>query len=431
MTSKPIPPHQRALRTRRALLAEAARLGIVVGGAAVLGPMAGCGDPQDAAPLPPAPGRLRKAPWTQVRAPGVVRLNIEADSEASLAVRLAGPAGVRELRSTPVATELEYHWPPASGIVVDYPDEAGLHALHRLDFDDLTPGERYTWTLPTADGDVSGSFRSPPAAGTGFRFAFLADTMMPNRTAVLAMLAAAEPELVLHGGDIQYQSNPLDTWNGLFDELAPLIARAPLHVCAGNHEYEDQDEFNVMFSRLFDDQAAGGNAHRHAFDYGSVRFVSWNSEYDLGGEDDPEWQWLVDTLAAAAADPNGRRIVVMFHRPYYTLAKHAPRLEARARLHPLFVEHGVDLVLTGHNHSYERFAVDGITYIVDGGGGAFLYDVDGSLDDVRDERPDEPALRQVAEASYGALVVDVAADGTLQARRLRAEDGGETDAFTV
>lgn len=431
MTSKPIPPHQRALRTRRGLLADAARLGIVVGGAAVLGPIAGCASPEEPAPLPLPPGRLRKSPWTQVWAPGTVRLNAEADSAAVLTVRLEGPAGVREIRSIPTVDELEYHWPPASGIVVDYPDEAGLHALHRLDLDDLTPGERYTWTLPTADGEISGSFRSPPAAGQGFRFAFLADTMMPNRTAVLAVLAAAEPDLVLHGGDLQYQTNPLDTWNGLFAELAPLTSRAPLHVCAGNHEYEDQNEFAVMFSRLFGEQATGGNAHRHTFDYGGVRFVSWNSEYEISGDNDPELQWLDETLATAAAAAAVQRTVLMFHRPYYTFGRSRANLTVRARLHPLLVRHGVDLVLTGHNHSYERFVVDGITYVVDGGGGAFLYDVDDTLADAAAERPDEPALRQAAEASYGALIVDVAADGTLHARRLRAEDGGETDAFTV
>ena len=45
----------------------------------------------------------------------------------------------------------------------------------------------------------------------------------------------------------------------------------------------------------------------------------------------------------------------------------------RQALHPLFERYGVDVVFNGHKHNYERNEVNGVTYIVTGGGGAPLY----------------------------------------------------------
>ncbi|MBU1882292.1 hypothetical protein KKA08_09655, partial [bacterium] len=66
--------------------------------------------------------------------------------------------------------------------------------------------------------------------------------------------------------------------------------------------------------------------------------------------------------------------VAIFHIPVFTVGKWEPSRSLRYKLTPLFAEYGVDLVINGHNHSYERLEKEGITYIVTGGGGAPLYD---------------------------------------------------------
>lgn len=65
--------------------------------------------------------------------------------------------------------------------------------------------------------------------------------------------------------------------------------------------------------------------------------------------------------------------VAVIHQPPYTAGLHAPSTTQQRLMVPLFRRHGVSLVLSGHNHSYERMVVGGITYIVSGGGGAQVY----------------------------------------------------------
>jgi len=65
--------------------------------------------------------------------------------------------------------------------------------------------------------------------------------------------------------------------------------------------------------------------------------------------------------------------VVSIHQPPYTAGLHAPDTTQQRLMVPLFRKHGVSLVLSGHNHSYERIVNRGITYIVSGGGGAQVY----------------------------------------------------------
>ena len=65
--------------------------------------------------------------------------------------------------------------------------------------------------------------------------------------------------------------------------------------------------------------------------------------------------------------------IVSIHQPPYTAGIHEPSTTEQRLMVPLFRKHGVSLVLSGHNHSYERIVTGGITYIVTGGGGAQPY----------------------------------------------------------
>lgn len=81
-------------------------------------------------------------------------------------------------------------------------------------------------------------------------------------------------------------------------------------------------------------------------------------------------RWLGRALAASRA----RWRVAVFHHPPYTCGGHAGSATVRRVWSPLFERHGVRLVLSGHDHNYQRFAVRrGVSYVVHGGGGARLY----------------------------------------------------------
>jgi acid phosphatase len=80
-------------------------------------------------------------------------------------------------------------------------------------------------------------------------------------------------------------------------------------------------------------------------------------------------RWLARTLAARS----GFRRIVVFHHPPYTCGGHFGSATVQRAWVPLFERYGVRLVLSGHDHNYQRFSRNGVTYVVHGGGGARLY----------------------------------------------------------
>jgi 3',5'-cyclic AMP phosphodiesterase CpdA len=82
--------------------------------------------------------------------------------------------------------------------------------------------------------------------------------------------------------------------------------------------------------------------------------------------------WLRNHLSASSATWK----VVVFHHPAYTCGGYLSNPAVAARWVPLLRQYGVDLVLSGHDHNYQRFAPrNGVTYVVHGGGGQHLYDL--------------------------------------------------------
>lgn len=421
---------------RRDFLARSLGLGA---GILLPGALGGCdatdGGPADAGAVPvdayvPPPFRgISKGPYAQLLAPGRARLRFESRVDEPFAVRIDRGGAITTPDAARHAMTLEYARTALGpdGIA----DEPGLHVLHEVVLDALEPGEDVSWTVMPPEGDaVTGRFRAPVAATAGFRLGWLADTMFPQADASIATLAMQAPDLVLHGGDITYQANPFDTWNRMMLGMSPLFRTAATHFCVGNHEFERDDEIVVQYERLFAGQGdAGGTSRYFALTYGPARILCIDTESgDLRTMDEPQIAWLDAELAAASADPDVRTTIVAFHRPTYSLSRHAPGdTGVRDLLHARFVAHGVQLVLAGHVHSYERFVVDGVHYVIDGGGGALLYDPDEEREEVEAARPGEPALRVAVSMTHGVTVVDVAADGALTLRRVAAADGEVQD----
>jgi hypothetical protein len=85
--------------------------------------------------------------------------------------------------------------------------------------------------------------------------------------------------------------------------------------------------------------------------------------------DNVQQQWLKRALGASKAPWK----IVMGHHPIYSSGEHGFNQGLHETLEPLLVKHKVDLYLAGHDHDYERFKpIQGVQYIVSGGGGAYL-----------------------------------------------------------
>jgi hypothetical protein len=94
-----------------------------------------------------------------------------------------------------------------------------------------------------------------------------------------------------------------------------------------------------------------------------ARFFAIDSNYI----DRKQLAWLEKELAASGSEWK----IVFFHHPLYSSGRnHGPALSTREVLEPVFVKHGVSLVLTGHEHFYERIKPQkGILHFISGGGG--------------------------------------------------------------
>ncbi|TVQ97853.1 MAG: hypothetical protein EA398_13910 [Deltaproteobacteria bacterium] len=380
------------------------------------------------------PIEVTKSPWVHLHGPNTALIRFESlDADpAQVSVAVAGTMAardeLRELETTVSEEYVDFEWPPNNALRLDLPDVPDDYAVHEVLLENLPAGERVDYEI-RSHGEVihEGHFRTAPATGTSSRVVWISDTMFPKSGDVLPRALEAGPDLVLHGGDIQYQTNPFDTWAGFFDTFGPLFGTAAVHLCIGNHEYEDQDEFDLFYRRLFEGQGdSGGTLDYHAFTWSGVRFLMLNSEVDFD-EPGEQYAWAQAELEAADADPDILYSVAAFHRPFFTFSRSGPRLGTREIWHGLFLSHDVRLVLTGHNHCYERFVVNGLTYIMDGGAGALTYAIDQRIDEFTEA---EIATRKSAQRSHGCTVMDIDETGRITGYRVN-EHGDVHDNWIV
>jgi hypothetical protein len=93
---------------------------------------------------------------------------------------------------------------------------------------------------------------------------------------------------------------------------------------------------------------------------------------DSNDVDDAQTAWLRRVLSRSRASWR----IAVFHHPAYTCGNYDSHEAVVARWVPLFERYGVRLVLSGHDHNYQRFAPRrGVRYLVHGGGGTRLYDL--------------------------------------------------------
>ncbi len=192
-------------------------------------------------------------------------------------------------------------------------------------------------------------------------------TASVNQYAVLAQMLRWKPELLLHTGDIAYNSGTTEEFiTNHFVPYQALLAEVPMYGSIGNHDYSTENA--APYESLFElPKKASGTEQYYSFNYDDIHIVSLNTNlpYTEGSE---MYTWLEDDLA----DAQGKRwTIVFFHQPPYSSGDHGSTVDMQTTIVPLFEQYGVDVVFNGHDHNYERNAVvNGVRYIVTGGGGS-------------------------------------------------------------
>lgn len=255
------------------------------------------------------------------------------------------------------------------------PQTSSDKEIAHVKLENLEPDTWYVYQLVLSDGDTSplGTFRTAPAAGATVTFAVISDTQWqwtePNRVEIVAKAMALDPwafHFVLHAGDLVETPIP-SHWEFFFRSMAPILRWAPLIPVLGNHERD-----SLSYYQHFSLPPGGGRLGKRwwALHWGDVVIVG----LDSNAKTPQDYRDQLDWARANLSGPEPYKIVIFHHPVFSSDASYGPGSEGlQALWHPAFVELGVDLVLSGHAHNYERIERDGITYLVVGGGGANLY----------------------------------------------------------
>ena len=383
--------------------------------------------------------------FSKVSAPGALALALLLMTGASEATTLTrspylqrvGPdtALIAFRLDSSCTAEVHYGTEGTTSQVTRSEDSGRVHAVVLTG---LTPGTRYTYAVEACGTRTPDkSFRTAPEPGTRrVHFVAMGDfgTGGSAERRVAAGMLERGPELFIALGDNAYQSGTeTELQRHLFEPLAEVLAEVPFFPVAGNHEYVT-NQAQPYLDNLYLPTSPSGGERYYSFDWGHVHFVGLDSNCAVGLASASrctlaaQKAWLEQDLAGSRAAWK----VVYFHHPPWSSGAWGSSSIMRREFGPIFEQHGVDLVLAGHDHNYERThpiqgesvapeGTRGITYLVVGGGGANLRSFSIT------QPPVWSAVRN--NTAHGFLDV-VVTGGTLSARFLTPE-GEVVDSFTL
>ena len=252
-------------------------------------------------------------------------------------------------------------------------------------------------------------------------------------------------------GDYSYLStddtpNPAQCWLNMIDS-SNLKSRTRITI--GNHE-DDSDEGFSQYMSFF-----GLSNTYYAFTHSNVRFIVMDSDRSSYSSGSSQYNFVIGQLQNAAQDSNVDWIIVYIHKPMYTSPNTCSSTgctntgsvatNLRNIYHAKFVQYGVDVVLNGHVHNYQRtypirydsgspsspilsstnsYNYDdpiGQIFVTVGTGGESLFGLSGKASFVKYQQDDR----------FGALDLSIENDGATLAGRYYTNDGVKRDTFKI
>jgi hypothetical protein len=268
----------------------------------------------------------------------------------------------------------------------------------------------YTLNYPTP---VSGNFETCSSSPATLHLDAVGDMgggSTPEKD-IANLVASDHPDLIAAMGDDVYPTGlDKDYPARLFVPYATAMRGSAYFTTFGNHEYYSPGAADAH--RAY---SQPGNESYFSFDCSGVHFTVLDA-YQPYKPGSTQYQWLASDLAATTQPWK----VVVLHIPPYSSSTTGPYPGSTGVLNPLFEQYHVQLVLAGHSHNYERTNVlNGVTYMVDGGGGNGINSFSGS-------QPSWSAYR-AAEYSYVRFTIS---PSLLSGTEVR-QDGSTGDTFSI
>jgi predicted MPP superfamily phosphohydrolase len=152
-----------------------------------------------------------------------------------------------------------------------------------------------------------------------------------------------DPDILLGLGDYSYEDSA-ECWKDIVGGIDPQ----KMKISFGNHEFEEES-----LAKQYMDYTNLDKQY-YSFDYNNAHFISMATEtpYEQGSE---QFEFVKHDLMKTKTNSSIDWIIVYYHEPMYTSPTNHEGLEdLRDLYHGLFTEYGVDLVLQGHIHNYQR-----------------------------------------------------------------------------
>ena len=330
--------------------------------------------------------------------------------------------------------------------------DSDLKTDHTILVSGLSPGTKYYYQVGMTDGTVLAGgdlvhyfVTSPNSGSTGpIRIWVLGDSGRANnnaRSVKNAYLELADNEkdadIWLMLGDNAYNSGTdTEYQNAVFNMYPEILRNKVLWSTRGNHEMSSSVYYGI-FDLPTNGEGGGlasGTEHYYSFDYANIHFICLNSQESnfSGSPGSAMYEWLEDDLA----NTRQKWIIAFWHHPPYSKGSHnsdteGKLIDMRQNALPILEAGGVDLVLAGHSHSYERSlfinghyahssSFDPDVHVVQAGSGredgdgayvkseddGTVYIVAGSSGGVSGGSINHPVM-YFSEKQLGSLIIDV------------------------
>jgi len=191
------------------------------------------------------------------------------------------------------------------------------------------------------------------SAITDYNFAAAGDWGCTSNTdATVSNVNGKNPERVFGLGDYSYAS----TGTCWFNKIAPIDSITKISI--GNHEDDSTEGFSGYMSHF------GLSQTYYSYDYQNAHVLVMDTDKNSFSSGSAQKTFVQNDLQSASANPNIKWIIVYLHKPFYASPNTcgssscsnsgSTAKSLRTNYHAMFEQYGVDLVLQGHVHNYER-----------------------------------------------------------------------------
>jgi predicted phosphodiesterase len=261
---------------------------------------------------------------------------------------------------------------------------------HQLTLDSLNPQTDYIYQVLGA-GYMSESyhFKTAPYDTTAFTFAVLGDTRSGHdaHSKIVQAIIKLNPDFVLNTGDLVANGGSKSEWDKFFEINRDLMNNIPYYPVLGNHEGNSENFFNYF--------ALPDKERYYSFPWSVARFIALDSNKPYE-ESEEQKTFLSNALVSI---DSSKFVFVFYHHPAYSSVNKRREERGKNRHHflDIFQKRKPDIVFNGHDHNYQRYLVNGVNYVIAGGGGAPLYEI---------ENQDNGFVKGFSDYSYCILNVN-------------------------